>query len=470
MAKHISINRRYQLPPEVEVISDVEDPAHNRIDIHISFPSPERMCPRCGSHNCVVKDSGRMQTVRHLPAMNRSVFITFKRRRFLCKDCGSSYYEPVDLIHDRLHMTKELLVDICLKFTEMKTMRQIAADEMVTEDVVSDVLSIISIDRPEHLPHILCVDEFKGNSGSYTPGRQKRDTRKFLTNITDGDQHVLIDVLPFIKGSEVGDYFMDYSLQERNRVKYFSCDMSNSYISVAKRCFPNALICIDLFHIVKRLNDAMDDIRIRVQNSLLKASREASLLAENEDNPDKKEQYVQEQIKQFSNYSRLKNAHIILVTKESSKEALWGTKMTVQTERLRIALSFSPDLQEMYDRLQEFHVILETKEFTLQRAGFTDWLDQCLSSEVPEIRAAASTLKHWRGYIHNTWKYRQVSNGIAEGINNKIKTFKRICYGCPDFESFRKRLLLVCGPIHTAHSPAVTFRNKINDGKGEIRL
>ena len=119
MAKTISINRRYQLPEEVGVISDVENPIENRIDIRISLPSAlpsaERTCPHCGSHYCVIKDSGREQTVRHLPAINRSVFVTFKRRRFLCKDCNSTYMEPVDFVHDTLYITKTLYLDICLK-------------------------------------------------------------------------------------------------------------------------------------------------------------------------------------------------------------------------------------------------------------------------------------------------------------------------------------------------------------------
>ncbi|MCD7717546.1 MAG: ISL3 family transposase [Lachnospiraceae bacterium] len=458
MAKHLTINRRYQLPPDLEIISDVENPALNRIDIRVNYPKQERVCPNCGFHHCVIKDSGRDQTVRHLPAISCSVFVTFHCRRFLCKDCGSSYYEPIPWIHERLHMTKALMMDICLKLVDMKSVHAIAAEEMVTDEVVTGVLNTISFDRPAHLPEILCFDEFKGDSGEWNSERERWDVQKFNCNVTDGANHILIDVLPSIKPDYVKNYFMQYSLEERRHVRYFSCDMSNGFISVAKACFPNATICIDMFHVVKRLNDGMDTLRRRIQASLTDSQAEYAQLADAETDPDKRDSLLASMQLEHDRYKLLKNARLLLVTKESSKEELWGTSMVRKRERLERALALSPDLQEMYDRLQEFHVILERNEYSLQRADFTVWLDRCLSSEVPEIRSAATTLKHWRGYIQNTWRNKQVSNGVCEGINNKIKIFKRTSYGVHDFESFRRRLLLVCGSIHESREPATTFR------------
>ncbi|MCC8103849.1 MAG: transposase family protein [Clostridiales bacterium] len=75
MARLISANRLYQLPPEVKIISSVEHPGLDRIDITVELPPQDRICPRCGSHCCTVKESGKIRTVRHLPAANRSVFV-----------------------------------------------------------------------------------------------------------------------------------------------------------------------------------------------------------------------------------------------------------------------------------------------------------------------------------------------------------------------------------------------------------
>ncbi|MEI3216207.1 MAG: transposase [Lachnospiraceae bacterium] len=66
-------------------------------------------------------------------------------------------------------------------------------------------------------------------------------------------------------------------------------------------------------------------------------------------------------------------------------------------------------------------------------------------------------VRHWRGYIQNTWKYNK-SNGVCEGYNNRIKVLKRTWYGLHNFESFRKRILLTCGPTQFVTNPAVLFQ------------
>lgn len=42
--------------------------------------------------------------------------------------------------------------------------------------------------------------------------------------------------------------------------------MRNGFVSVAKKCFPLTKVCIDPFHVIKRLNKMVDDVRSRYQN------------------------------------------------------------------------------------------------------------------------------------------------------------------------------------------------------------
>lgn len=49
------------------------------------------------------------------------------------------------------------------------------------------------------------------------------------------------------------------------QVRYFCCGMSKGFISITKKTFPDAKICIDPFHVIKRLNDIVDDVRLRYQ-------------------------------------------------------------------------------------------------------------------------------------------------------------------------------------------------------------
>ena len=108
------------------------------------------------------------------------------------------------------------------------------------------------------------------------------------------------------------------------------------------------------------------------------------------------------------------------------------------------ALALSDDLREAYDALAEFHDILEESAYSLQRCMLTDWLDTYTASSHEGTRRCANTIRHYRSYIQNSWKYGQ-SNGPCEGLNNKIKILKRNCYGVHDFEHFRRRVLFCCG-------------------------
>ena len=84
-----------------------------------------------------------------------------------------------------------------------------------------------------------------------------------------------------------------------------------------------------------------------------------------------------------------------------------------------------------------------------------------------EIHSAACTIRHWRGYIQNSWKYGK-SNGLSEGLNNKVKVLKRVAFGLHSFESFRKRILLTCGKLRLSKDPLSVLEDARN-GK-EIRL
>lgn len=147
----------------------------------------------------------------------------------------------------------------------------------------------------------------------------------------------------------------------------------------------------------------------------------------------------------------------MLITKQSGIDTKYDLKTPVVKKRIAKLLHTYPDLNEAYQALQSFHCINDMTMPVFQRAQLTEWLDVYCSSEVPEVRHVANMVRHWRGYIQNTWKYNK-SNGVCEGYNNRIKVLKRTWYGLHNFESFRKRILLTCGPTQFVTNPAVLFQ------------
>lgn len=80
-----------------------------------------------------------------------------------------------------------------------------------------------------------------------------------------------------------------------------------------------------------------------------------------------------------------------------------------------------------------------------RHAELTKWISRYEDCDLPPIRQAVSSISTRRKGIENAWRYGK-SNGPTEGLNKKIKDVRRMGFGAHDFENFRRRVLLACGP------------------------
>ncbi len=60
------------------------------------------------------------------------------------------------------------------------------------------------------------------------------------------------------------------------------------------------------------------------------------------------------------------------------------------------------------------------------------------------MKTSIKSLKTYREYIVNTMST-NYTNGVIEGINNKIKVIKRIAFGYRSFYHFKARILITQG-------------------------
>jgi transposase len=58
-----------------------------------------------------------------------------------------------------------------------------------------------------------------------------------------------------------------------------------------------------------------------------------------------------------------------------------------------------------------------------------------------QMKKAVRTMKKHRSFVDNAITY-PFSNGLIEGINNKIKVIKRIAFGYRSFVHFKNRILI----------------------------
>ena len=291
-----------KLPQEATIKSIQVLKDYDLITLDVPTAS-QRLCPHCGSNDCVIKDSGTIQTIRHIPCNHRGTVVSFHKRRLLCKDCHSSFYETPYWIHPSLRMTQALYDSILLDLIQPLAFSEVARRNHVPQSTVQSVFQFIHFGRPAKLPETICIDEFKGNSGVWSSKHRRWYRNKYHCSISDGDSHSVIDVLDQISGVYLNKYFHQFSLEQRKRVKYFCCDMSNGFVSVSRKNFPNARICIDPFHVIKRLNEMVDHVRLRYQHQFQDAGDTESL-------------------------KKVKSIARLLKTKEYNQVAYWGLTLS----------------------------------------------------------------------------------------------------------------------------------------------
>ncbi|MBQ9610231.1 MAG: transposase [Lachnospiraceae bacterium] len=143
--------------------------------------------------------------------------------------------------------------------------------ELLSERTVRSVFESIEILHPKTLPRTLCIDESHAESGFWIKKSHHWNKDKYNVNVTDVERCVVVYIFQQRTLAFLSSYFKKtYPTIQRMDVIFFCCDMNGSFISLAKSCFPKAIIVVDNFHAIQILTKSMDKIRCREQDRLEK--------------------------------------------------------------------------------------------------------------------------------------------------------------------------------------------------------
>jgi len=191
-------------------------------------------------------------------------------------------------------------------------------------------------------------------------------------------------------------------------IKDVSCDMSPAFISGVEKNLPEAEITFDKFHVIKPINEAVDEVR-RIEsksNPLLNGSR----------------------------YVFLKNDCNLTQAQRILKNKLLLPQLNLKSIR---ALHIRESFQQIY-----FAETIELFEKLLKK-----WYFWATHSRLAPIKKAAKTIKnHWEGIVN--WKKSQINNGILEGLNSIVQAAKAKARGYNTFKHFRNIIYLITGKLN----------------------
>jgi transposase len=99
---------------------------------------------------------------------------------------------------------------------------------------------------------------------------KRKGHKDFVTVVCDIDRGDLVEVIDSHKQDKIVEVLEQQPLEIRNQVKEVSVDMWGGFPKVIEKVFPNAVVVIDRFHVMKAVNDDLNRIRrqcrIKVKN------------------------------------------------------------------------------------------------------------------------------------------------------------------------------------------------------------
>lgn len=236
-------------------VEDIQE-SSNVLHLQLSTKVTEQICPRCKAITSRVHDY-RLQIIKDLPIHRKEVYLFLKKRRYVCTACGKRFFEKYSFLPRYAHFTSSVYTSILSSLGEKVSLKAIAKQHNVSSKTVTRLLELIGIPSKPKLPTVMGIDEFKGNTNG----------EKYQVILTDVQHKKVVNILPNRYKSNLTNYFIQYPLIEREKVRVLVMDMWDDYRSLSW-LFPNAVVVADKYHWVRQINWALDRARKRVQNNL----------------------------------------------------------------------------------------------------------------------------------------------------------------------------------------------------------
>lgn len=403
---------------EVLKVEEVKEEKQIVKCIYIEKITKKERCPICNSYTKSIHNKLKPIKLKYVKAFEYTTYLIIEKRRFICHKCNKKFTEETVVNEESKSISTKLEQKILKDLLEYNlTLKYIAKNNNVSDNTIRNVLLKAMKNYPEYvrlLPRVISFDEFKAdtNKGKYA----------FILN--DPIHKDTLDILPTRKKDDLIQYFT--KTENRSSVEFVISDMYEPYLLVTKIMFPKAKYVVDRFHYITYIMDALDDIRIRIQDEYGYNSEEYRLL-KNKKNVSLLRKYRKD-ISWFVYTKRYKNKHMV--------EMLPG-------DILNEIFKINEEIKRGYDLKELLLDIVNHSTYEDSKRELLSWIDLCRESKIEEFISASNTIENWLEYIVNSFIDERFSNGFTEGLNNKIKVIKRNGFGFKNFDFFRLRLLYI---------------------------
>lgn len=392
------------MPPSDSILLDLpgfkilEVTDYARLTLRVEYTEPAS-CPHCESMDLRTKDSF-VRKVRHVCFGQRPSWLVFKAHKYRCRMCGRYFNQRFPGVLKRARASEPFKTEVVKLHHNGWTQKALAQDLRMGSATIERWYQkyFVLKDREftgAHCPRVIGIDEhyFTRKDG-------------FATTIADLGRHKVFDVV--LGRSELSLRPFLRRLIGRDNVRVVLMDLSESYRSISKKYFPNALIVADRFHVIRLVNQQF----VKTWGELDEKGR--------------------------------KHRGLLSLMRRHPDHFKPG-----QQETLLRYLDEVPGMRAIYEFWQDLLRLLRMKGLCQRQCRkiipeFLWSVEELKDSNFSHLQKLGFTLENWKEEIARMFRFSK-TNGITEGLHNKMEMISRRAYGFRNFENYRLRVRVLCG-------------------------
>jgi transposase len=408
-------------------ISDIElFPKAGRAEVEVRFRPENCRCPECGWKLLRIHDWQQLRLQGPpLGIFTRVVLRVFYPRAY-CPKCRRNRAPKIPWRHPKLSSMSTGFAEIAGRMMEETTCeaaaRLLRANSRSLWELDQFRMELL-LSRMKLPPNVdvsmLSADEVHFRTLWVGQGRgpfAKQWEPQFVTNLVSYPERKVLSNATGRGGTALDEALSVLTNEQRLSVQKFSVDMHDAFIASARKQCPNAEIAVDRFHVAQHVNRAFDEVR----RAEFKKAR------------DSKNTFLQ---------GMLAPSRRFILVERHRQRSRQETKLLAQLRNLNDAIHSAMLLTE------QFHAALDKTDLSAFRRALIDWYLLVRESRLEPFRKLARTIAKYRHYIE-TYITSRLTTAVSEGINNKIKTLKRMAYGYTNPKSFKNKILQRCGYLN----------------------
>ena len=445
--------------------------------IHISRKPVATYCDECGAR---MHSKGiYKRTLNHQILQDTtSLEIVLSQRKWKCTNCGYFKNETFSFAEKRKQSTTLIPYFVLQAMKDLnRSAASIARQFHISDTQVHDIFtSYVDLSRLP-LPEYLSIDEV------YLDINHKDKYALVLMDFITGE---VIDILHNRWQSTADDYFYSIPRKERLNVKYIICDAYKSYMEYPSKYFPNAIVILDSFHVIKYIISKLNNYIYNVTKKYKERDKKALEIKNHDTNRDNKSIKQSQEITLLNNYKwvLLKNNDDINYSSKRHYHNLLGLYLDTYTIE-KMFFELDSNFKTLRDLKEKYIIFNQTIFNSAEEVNkeLQSLIELYKASDQPIFKDFAEFLNRYQSEIIHSFTAVEISrktnqeqktlcsrlsNGPLEGFNRKPKDLKRNSRGLSNFDYTRNRILW-----STRKNPPILAvpksKEQIHSYKGKLR-